>query len=58
VVAWNASKGLMVAVAGHEPRLLDASGKFVALTPTAYGVLAAWETGDGAATRLIDAEGR
>jgi hypothetical protein len=58
VVAWNASKGLMVATAGHEPRLLDAAGKFVALAPTAYGVLAAWETGDGAATRLIDAEGR
>jgi hypothetical protein len=56
VVAWNASKGLMVTAAGHEPRLLDAAGKFVALAPTAYGVLAAWETGDGAATRLIDAD--
>ncbi len=58
VVAWNASKGLMVTAAGHPLRLLDAAGKFVALTPTAYGVLAAWETGGGAATRLIDAEGR
>jgi len=58
VVAWNAARGLMVTAAGHEPQLLDAAGKFVALTPTAYGVLAAWETGDGAATRLIDADGR
>ena len=58
VVAWNASNGLVVTTSRHEPQLLDAAGKFVALTATAYGVLAAWETGDGAATRLIDADGR
>ena len=58
VVAWNASKGLMIGAIGHEPLLLDAAGKFAALTQTASGVLAAWESAEGAATRLIEGDGR
>jgi hypothetical protein len=53
VIAWNAARGLTVAAPGRDSFVLDPDGKFVALTPVADGVLAAWETGDGVATRPV-----
>jgi hypothetical protein len=53
-VAWNAAEGLSVTMPDHDPMVLDAAGKFVALTVSDGHLVAAWERGDRTVTKRIE----